>query len=899
MASVAVCAVWLGAVLWSGDGNALAAQAAAQSTGQAPRAAGQAVATTPQQTLEKYCLGCHSEAMKQRGAVPVAFDRLDLSNLAANAATWETIDRKVRTGLMPPAGVPRPDKASHDAFVGWIARELDGAAAARPNPGRTEPFHRLNRNEYGNVIRDLLALDVNVSALLPADDASYGFDNIAGVLKMSPTLMDRYLSAAQKISRMAVGTAPPVPNVEYYRVSDDLRQDDHLDGLPLGTRGGIAIKYSFPMDAEYVIRPRLARDVNESLPLYLDAQQLEVSVDGQRVQMLTVPGVSTPQGAAGGRGAAPPASGSDQLPAAGVAPARAGGAADGAAPPATGAAPAGGAQGGAQGGAAARPRPAISQIEAGLRVSGAEREMRNRIDEKWDVRVPLTAGEHVVTIAFIKKTSALDETTRLPFLRPYPAAVNTPETRMGLHLRSVEIVGPYAPTGAGSSASRQRIFVCTPGATVSQNACARTILSTLARRAYRRPVTDQDLRPLLAMYDEGRGVRQAGAAGSAASIDAASFDAGIELALKRLLVSPEFLYRVERDPSGIAPNTPYRISDLELASRLSFFLWSSMPDDPLIDLAVKGQLRTPAVLAAQVSRMLEDPRSEAFTRNFAGQWLYLRNLPSTAPVATAFPDFDESLRRGFGRETELFFQSIVREDRPVIALLTADYTYLDERLARHYGIPGVKGSQFRRVTLGRDSARSGLLGHGSILTVTSQPDRTSPVVRGKWILENFLGTSPPPPPPNVPDLRPSVEPGAVLSMRDRMRAHRVNPVCSSCHTMMDPIGLSLENFDAVGRARTLGESSTPIDASGVFPDGTAFTGASGLRHALLARSDQFVATATEKLLTYAVGRGLEYYDQPAVRAIVRGAAANDYRFASGLILGVAQSTPFQMRRSRP
>ncbi len=858
-------AVWLGLALTSGD-RVVAAQAPARS----PQPT---VASSPiphQQTLQKYCLGCHSEAMKQRGAVPVAFDRLDLSNLGANAATWETIDRKLRAGLMPPAGMPRPDKATHEAFVGWIERELDAAGAAHPNPGRTEPFHRLNRHEYGNVIRDLLALDVNVSALLPADDASYGFDNIAGVLKMSPTLMERYLSVAQKISRMAVGIAPPAPTVEYYRVSDDLRQDDHLDGLPLGTRGGVAIRYAFPMDAEYVIRPRLMRDLNESLPLYLEAQQLEVAVDGQRVQLLTVPGISTPQtppAGARGRGAAP-VEGSE--PGAAVVPAP------------------------AQAGTAPRPRAAISQIDAGLRVSAAEREVRNHVDDKWDVRVPLTAGEHEVTIAFIKKTSALDETTRLPFQRPYPAAVNTPETRMGLHLRSVEVVGPYAPTSPGSSNSRRRIFVCTPGPAISEAACAKSILSTLARRAYRRPVTDVDLKPLLAMYADGRSVAQANGAPSST----AAFDAGIELALKRLLVSPEFLFRVERDPANVPPNTPYRISDLELASRLSFFLWSSIPDDELLDLAVKGRLRMPSVLSAQATRMIADPRSAGFTANFAGQWLYLRNLPSAAPVATVFPDFDESLRQGFRQETELFFDSIVREDRRAIDLLTADYTFLDERLARHYGIPGVKGSQFRRVSVAGDSVRSGLLGHGSVLTVTSQPDRTSPVVRGKWILENFLGTGPPPPPPNVPDLKSSVEPGAVLSMRERMQAHRANPVCASCHSMMDPIGLSLENLDGVGRLRTLGESSAPIDASGGFPDGTTFEGVAGLRHALLARSDQFVTTLTEKLLTYALGRGVEYYDQPAVRAIVRGAAPREYKFTSGLVLGVVQSAPFQMRRSR-
>jgi hypothetical protein len=828
-------------------------------------------AGSPQQAvLQKYCLTCHNENLKARGTVPVAFDQLNMSNLGNDAEVWEKIVRKMRTGLMPPAGRPRPDKDVHDAFVRSLENGLDRAAATHPNPGRTEPFHRLNRAEYQNVVRDLLHLDVNVAALLPSDDASYGFDNIAGVLRMSPTLMERYLTAAQKISRLAVGSAPPAPNVDYYRVADDLQQDEHLDGLPLGTRGGIAIKYSFPMDAEYVIRVRLARDVNESVPLYLEPQQVEVSVDGERVQLFTLPEV-TP---------APPAA--PPAPAPPVQTVRNDNSEQGAAPPQPANAAPPPAAGPGQQAKTPRPRPQISQIEQGLRVSAAEREKRNHADDNWDARVRVKAGERDVKIAFLNTTSALDETIRLPFLRPYPAAVNTPETRKGAHLRSVEIVGPYEPSGPGDSPSRRRIFVCHPSWRAQEASCATTILSTLARRAYRHPVTDVDLQPLQAMYAEGRAQ--------------GSFDAGIERALKRLLVSPEFLFRVERDPANQSPDTPYRISDLELASRLSFFLWSSIPDDELLNVAVKGRLNDPAVLDAQVRRMIVDSRSDAFVNNFAGQWLYLRNLPSAGPVAFVFPDFDDGLRQGFRRETELFFQSIVREDRPALDLLTANYSFLNERLARHYGIQGIKGSHFRRVNFEPDSTRGGLLGQGSILTVTSQPDRTSPVVRGKWILENFLGTSPPPPPPNVPELKSSVEPGAVLSMRDRMVAHRANPVCAGCHAMMDPIGLSLENFDGIGKVRTLGESSTPIDASGGLPDGTKFEGAAGLKHALLARPDQFVTTLTEKLLTYALGRGVEYYDEPAVRAIVRQAARNEYRFSS-LVSGIVQSTPFQMRKT--
>jgi hypothetical protein len=816
----------------------LQAAGPAQTAAQRP-----AAAIAPQAVLQRYCLTCHNESMKDRGTVPVAFDRLDLEHPGPDAEVWEKVLRKLQTGLMPPAGRPRPDEAARDSLVRSLEAGLDRAAAARPDPGRTEPFHRLNRAEYRNAVRDLLAVDVNVEALLPPDDASYGFDNIAGVLKMSPTLVERYLAAAQKISRLAAGTPPPAPTVDYFRISDDLRQDDHLEGLPLGTRGGAAIPYTFPMDAEYVIRPRLARDLNEQVPLYLEPQQLEVSLDGRRLALFTVPGIT---------------------------------------PPAPAGQPSGAARG-RQGGAPQPQRPPISQIAAGLRVSPQERDARNHVDDTWDVRFKVKAGQHQVQIAFLHSSSALEETVRLPFERPYPAGVNQAETRMGLHLRSVEIAGPYAPTGAGDSPSRGRVFVCSPSEPQAEPACAAKILSTLARRAYRRPVTGADLEPLMAMYGEGRAE--------------GGFDAGIERAVKWLLVSPEFLCRIERDPAHVAPDTPYRIGDLELASRLSFFLWSSIPDDTLLDLAEKGRLSDEAVLAAQVERMIADRRAEAFVNNFAGQWLYLRNLPAVSPVAIVFPYFDEALRQGLKRETELFVESIVREDRSALELLTAEYTFLNERLAHHYGVPGISGSHFRRVALPPDSPRRGLLGQGSILTVTSQPDRTSPVVRGKWILENFLGTSPPAPPPNVPELKASVEPGAVLSMRDRMAAHRANPACASCHALMDPIGLALETFDGVGRLRTLGESFEPIDDSGALPDGTRFDGADGLRQALLKRPGLFVTTVTEKLLTYALGRGVEYYDEPAVRAIVRDAARMDYRFTSGLILGVVRSTPFRMRRS--
>jgi hypothetical protein len=769
---------------------------------------------------------------------------------------------------MPPAGAPRPDRATHDAFLTWIEAELDRSARATPNPGRTEPFHRLNRAEYQNAIRDLLDVDVDVAALLPPDDASYGFDNIAGVLKVSPTLMERYLSAAQKVSRLAIGTAPPTPNIDYFRVADDLGQNTQLPGLPFGTRGGTVISYTFPMDAEYVISVRLFRDLNESVPLYVEPQQIEISLDGERVGLFTLPGVQN-QAPSATPGANPPQTPPPTEPPDSQVEAQN-------EPP----------QQEAQQAPAARPqqnpqpqRPAISQIQQTVRVSARERELRNRADEGWNLRIPVKAGQRDVAVTFVNRTAALEETVRLPFLRPYPAGVNIPETRPGAYLRTVEISGPHDPSGPGAASSRERIFVCRPETAQTQSECATRILSTLARRAYRRPVVEKDLEPLLSFYEEGR--RQGG------------FDTGIERALRRLLVSPEFLFRLERDPATARPGTPYRITNLELASRLSFFLWSSIPDDELLDVASKGQLNSPAVLAQQVRRMVADPRAEAFVKNFAGQWLFLRNLPATGPVQSIFPDFDEGLRQAFQRETELFFDSIIREDRSALDLLDADYTFLNERLARHYEIPNVKGSHFRRVALPKDSMRSGLLGHGSILTVTSYPDRTSPVVRGKWILENLLGAPPPPPLPNVPALKPTNESGAVLSMRERMAQHRANPVCASCHAVMDPLGFSLENFDGVGKWRTLGESGAPVDASGVFPDGTKFTGPAGLRQALV-QSDRFVTTLTEKMLTYALGRGLEYYDGPAVRAIVRDAARKDYQFSS-FILGVVQSTPFRMR----
>jgi len=886
----AVTLAWLVLMATAGSADVQAIDA------QQPATSPARAAISPQRALlNQYCVGCHNERQKAIGASPIALDSLDVSNTGAAAEHWEKVVLKLRAGLMPPAGMPRPDRATQDGFASWLERELDRASAARPNPGRTEPFHRLNRAEYQNAIRDLLHLNVDVAALLPADDVSAGFDNVASTLTMSPTLMDRYLVAAQRVARLAVGTPAPLPNVDYFRIADDLPQDDQLPGMPFGTRGGTRIRYTFPMDGEYVIKVRLARDMNEGMPSYAEPQQLEVGLDGERLQVFTLPGVPPVAGRGQRGGGATP-----QNP---RQPAREGAAGPDApevAQPQTvrpqareGAAGPDAPQDAAdtQPERAATPERGVQPRGGTATTPAMTRQQRNRADENWDVRVPVKAGEREITVAFLKKTSALDETVRLPFLRPYPAGNNVPESRMGAALRSVEISGPHTPGVVGDTPSRRRIFACRPPATTAaaartgnagEVACARTILSTLARRAYRRPVTSEDVAPLLALFEEGRS--QGG------------FESGVERALRRLLVSPEFLYRVEVDPPNVMRDAAYRVSDLELASRLSFFLWSSIPDDELLDVAVKGQLRNAGALEQQVRRMMADARADALVKNFAGQWLFLRNVPLTGPAQSDFPDFDDSLRQAFRTETELFVESIVREDRSALDLLRADYTFLNERLALHYGIRTVRGSHFRRYTWPPEGKRAGLLGHGSILTVTSYPDRTSPVVRGKWILENIMGTPPPPPLPDVGDLQSTNGSGTVLSMRERLARHRSNPVCAGCHSMLDPLGLALENYDATGKWRTRGESSQPIDVSAVLPDGTKIEGPDGLRNAILARSDRFVSTLTEKLLTYALGRRLEYYDAPAVRAIVRDAARNDYRFSTGLVLGVVRSMPFQLRR---
>ena len=758
-----------------------------QSTGQPALSA-----ASQHSLLDRYCVSCHNKELKTAG---LALDVPDFASVSKDAELWEKVVRKLRGGLMPPVGRPRPDAATYDRMATWLETELDQTAKARPNPGRTETFHRLNRAEYGNVIRDLLALDVDVAELLPSDDSSYGFDNMAGVLKINQSLLERYLLAARKVSRLAVGSPPSFPAAETFRVPTALPQYDRLDGLPFGTRGGTRIRYTFPADAEYAISVELVGGANNPEP-----HGLEVSIDGERVKLFSVTMKS------GGMYA------------------------DGAAP-------------------------------------------------DYEVRVPVRAGPHDVVATFLRKSLlVVDGGSRLPFTKPrtYGGSILEP------FVESVTITGPFDVTGPGDTPSRRRVFSCHPTEPADEERCAREILSALAGRAYRRPVAELDLGRLLPFYAEGR-------AGG-------GFEAGIEAAIRRLLVSPEFLFRMEADPPNIAPNTNYPISDLELASRLSFLLWSSIPDDELLDLAVHGALSDQAVLEQQVRRMLADTRAQALLGNFFGQWLQLRNLDFVAPDDALFPNFDDGLRDAFRMETALFLESILREDRSVLDLLTANYTFVNERLAKHYDIPNVKGSHFRRITL-TDERRHGILGHGSILVVTSRPNRTSPVLRGKWILENLLGSPPPDPPASVPPLQEEQSGSSrVLSVRERMAEHRGNPVCASCHATIDPPGFALEGFDAVGKWREVDEFLNPIDASGTLPGGIAFDGVVEFRDVLSKRSDAFVAVMTEKLLSYALGRGLEYYDMPTVRSVMNEAAASDHRF-SALVLGVVKSSPFQMRRS--
>ena len=795
------------------------APAAAPATGSAPAAAAESAQYGA--LLQRYCVTCHNGRLRTAG---LTLDDVEVSeaHVAADAELWEKVVQKLRSRTMPPPRRPRPDDDSYRAFATWLETSLDRAADAAPNPGRPQ-LHRMNRAEYRNAVRDLLALDADVSAL-PADDSTFGFDNIADALGVSPLLLESYVTTARKISRLAVGS-PVIPTVTTtYKTPEDLTQDYHLRELPLGTRGGIRVAEHFPVDAEYEIRVRLRRTAGGTIRGIGEEHHLELTLDGERIGLFPV--------------------GSED---------------------------------------AYRPT-VINEQNPGQTVSRAF-----TADEGMRVRLPIPAGRHEIVAAFVGKPTVLSEETRKPFLRSYVSS----NSRRGLpDVDSVLIAGPFDPRRPDDTPSRQRIFTCRPeepsdaspgdAAPNEAAACARSILSRLGRLAYRRPLEAPEIDRLLGFYEEGS--RDGG------------FESGIELALRFMLASPQFIFRLETEPDDLAAGAVYPVSDLDLASRLSFFLWSSIPDDELLAVAQRGELGAPGELRRQVRRMLADPRASALVENFAGQWLYLRNLANTHPDPPTFPDFDDNLRRALQRETELFFESVMAEDRSILDLLTADYTFLNERLARHYGIPGIYGDRFRRVAV-TDDARRGILGHGSLLTVTSYATRTSPVLRGKWILENLLGSPPPPPPPDVPDLE---DAGSAegLSIRERLEQHRANPACAACHARMDPYGFGLENFDAIGRWRSNGPRGEAIDASDVLPDGTAFNGPSELREAILRRPESFVETFTRKLLTYAAGRGMEYYDAPAVRRIIRAAAADDYRF-SALVDGVVTSDVFRMKVKRP
>jgi hypothetical protein len=753
--------------------------------------------------VNRYCVSCHNDRTKSGGLTLAAVASHDV---AQDADVWEKVLRKIRARQMPPIGTPRPDEATYDAVIASLETSLDRAAAASPNPGRTATLRRLTRTEYQNAIRDLLALDVDAASLLPADDSSYGFDNVT-VGDLSPTLLDRYVSAAEKISRVAVGRPTTSPGGDTIRTQVDLTQEEHIEGLPIGTRGGALVNYTFPLDGEYDITIRLTRDRNEHVEGLNEPHEIELLLDRARVRLFTVK------------------------------------------PP---------------------------QREPGF--SEDYQPNHETVDRHLSVRVPVSAGPHALGVAFLKSPSALLETVR----QPYQAHFNSyRHPRIQPAVYSISIIGPYAATGPGDTPSRRRLFVARPAARETGDDAAKKILRALTRRAYRRPVTDADLQGPFALYQKTRAEE--------------GFEAGIEMALSAVLVSPQFLFRVEPDPAGVAPNTPYRITDLELASRLSFFLWSSIPDDELLDVAVAGKLHEPATFERQVHRMLADPRSRALVTNFASQWLHLRNLAAITPDMRLFPDFDDNLRQAMREETEQFVESVLREDRSALDLLSANYTFVNERLARHYGIPHVYGSRVRRIALDPETRRGGLLRQASILTVTSYATRTSPVLRGKWILDNILGVPPPPPLPDVPALKDNTVDGN-LTVRKRLAEHRTNAVCASCHNLMDPVGLSLEKFDAIGRRRGVEEGAS-IDASGALPDGAHFADVDGLEQALLRRPEIFAGALAEKLMTYALGRGVDTYDAPAIRTIVRNARQQNYRISS-IVLGVATSTPFQMRTSR-
>jgi hypothetical protein len=766
--------------------SALAATLARLAHGQEP--------ASVRAVVDRYCTKCH-DAESAKGDLNLASVMND--GVGLHPEVWEKVTRRLGGRQMPPAGKARPSEEVYASVLSQIGTALDTAAATHPNPGRTDTLRRLTRAEYQNAIRDLLSVEIDAAAMLPADEASHGFDNVT-VANLSPTLLDRYVTAAQKISRLAVGSAQRAPGGDTIRVRPDVTQEERADGLPLGTRGGELIRYTFPRDGEYEVQLRLARDRNEVVEGLHEPHELEVLLDRAGVKSFTV-----------------------------------------------------------------KPPPGGKGYE--------------NVDAHLKVRLSVKAGPHDLGVTFVKNPSSLVETLR----QPYNAHFNMHRhPRLSPALYQVSITGPFEDRGAGDTPSRRRIFVSRPSSPGDEEACAKRNLAALMRRAYRRPVVDADVERVMPFYRQARGE--------------GDYDAGVEAALSAILVSREFLFRVERDPAGVAPHTAYALGDLELASRLSFFLWSSIPDEELLAVAERGELHRPEELARQARRMLADPRSRSLVSGFAGQWLHLRNLDSITPDGRLFPDFDDNLRQAMRRETELLFDEVMRRDRSVTELIKPDHAWLNERLAKHYGIPNIYGTRFRRVEMGTGGERGGLLRQGSILTVTSYATRTSPVLRGKWILENLIGMPPPPQPPNVPALEDNTV-SASLPMRERLAQHRANPACASCHKLMDPVGFALENFDAVGRWRTT-EEGRPVDAAGGAPDGSEFVGVGGLEEALVKRPEMFVGTLTEKLLTFALGRGVEYYDGPAVRRIVREARGKDFRF-SALIEAIVTSTPFRMRSS--
>ena len=753
--------------------------------------------------LGEYCVTCHNAGDKAGG---LDLDVEGIDDVTAHPRLWENIVRKLHARQMPPIGEDRPDDETYEALNARLTGSLDRQAELHPKPGRTETFRRLTRTEYQNAIRDLLAIDIDAKALLPPDEASHGFDNVT-VGDLPPALLTRYVNAARKISRLAVGSPSDRVEGHTYRIKGDVTQEQHVPGLPLGTRGGLVVKHNFPRDGEYEIAATLTRDRNEHVEGLTEPHEMLVLINRKRV--------------------------------------------------------------------------------ATIEVNPPENKQHYFFDDgRLKTRIHVPAGPQNLGVTFINKKSSLIETKRQPLNVHFNVHRHPRQTPA---IFQVSITGPLAAENASEedpsptkTPSRRKIFTSYPESPDQEDAIAKRILTRLTRRAYRRPVNDEDLQRPLSFFHETRGDH--------------GFEAGIEMALSSILVSPRFLFRIERDPTNESVQTghAYPISDIELASRMSFFLWSSIPDDELLELAERGGLRERDVLRSQVDRMLRDPRADALVTNFASQWLYLRNLDAKTPDSRLFPDFDDNLRQAFRQETELLFKSVMREDLSVVDLLTADYTFLNERLAKHYGIDHVYGSRFRRVQLDDESHRGGLLRHGSILTVTSYATRTSPVIRGNWILENILGTPAPPPPPNVPALDEKIS--ADLPMRERLARHREDPACASCHRLMDPVGFALENYDAVGRWRDQ-QSGRPLDVTGGLPDGSEFTGISGLEKSILKRPEMFVGAMTEKLLTYALGRGMEHYDAPAVRQVVREAADDDYRF-SAVIWGIINSPPFQMRTAR-